>query len=108
MKITKKNNKNFGEKKKSLATFSFCPTLLVVLFVFLCSQAFGQEGNWTPIPGATPVKPKIYSPKPPAVAKPMATPAPLATPAPKVKRKVENTSEGPAEKTIAVDQRVNI
>ncbi len=106
MKSPKKNNKNFGEKKKSLATFSFCPTLLVALFVFLCPLAFGQEGNWGPAPEATPVKPpvtpKVYSPKP------MATPMPAATPAPRAKRKVENTSEGPAEKTIGVDQKINI
>jgi hypothetical protein len=115
MSIFKKQNKNFGEKKKSLATFSFCPTLLAVLFVFLCSSAFGQEGNWMPLPEPTPVKPKVYSPKPEATPakpvyspKPMATPAPVATPAPRAKRRVENTSEAPAEKTIGVDQRINI
>src|ERR1044072_714135 len=116
MSTPKKNNKNFGEKKKSLATFSFCPTLLAALVIFLCSSAFGQQGNWRPEPEATPVKPKVYSPKPEATPvkpvyspKPMATPpAPVVSPAPRAKRKIENTSEGPAEKTIGVDQKINL
>jgi DUF4097 and DUF4098 domain-containing protein YvlB len=100
MRIIEKNRKNFGEQKKSLATFSFCAALAV----FLGLALFVPAQTASPAPMATPVKPKPISPKP-WVRTP---PAPAATPEPRTKRKIENPSEGPAEKSIEVDQKVNI
>jgi hypothetical protein len=103
MRITGKKSKNFREQKKSLATFSFC----LAVIVFLGSAILAPAQTAWPAPVATPPKtPKptrVYIPKPP-----VASPVPAATPEAKAKRKIENTSEGPAEKSIAVDQKINI
>jgi DUF4097 and DUF4098 domain-containing protein YvlB len=99
MNTLKNTGKIIVEQRKSLMTFSFCLVLLVLFQVSVPAQA-------QPVP--TP--PKI-SPRPrPTPRTPVATTPtqPAATPEPKTKRKVENTSEGPAEKSIAVDEKVNI
>lgn len=97
-------------------TFSFC----LVLFLILPGLAQAQSNaQWSwqdataapsasptpkPAPKTTPVKPKIYYPKD-SVMVPPTPPQPAATPA---KRKIRNTSAGPAEKSIAVDAKVSI
>jgi DUF4097 and DUF4098 domain-containing protein YvlB len=105
MKIIKNIGKILKLKRKSLATFSFC----LILFAGSAVSGFAQgtpaptPKPW-PMPKATPVKPKTHTPAPPAIG----TPAPLPTPDAKDKRKIRNASEGPAEKTIAVDPKVII
>src|ERR1700755_1729318 len=98
MNSTGKIMQNLGEKKKSLVTFSFCLMVVIFLGSAICAAAQG------PVPWATPFKVKPL-PKAPKVE-----PAPAATPEPPahVKRKIENMSPGPAEKSIATDAKINI
>jgi Putative adhesin len=98
MNSTWKIIQNFGEKKKSLATFSFCLMVAIFFGSALCVAAQG------PVPWATPVKVRPL-PKPPK-----ADPMPAATPEPPahVKRRIDNMSPGPAEKSIVTDAKINI
>lgn len=102
MKLIKNISKIIVEQRKSLMTFSFCLILLALFQVPGMAQA--APAHPMPTPPKTTPKPKVV-PKTPAIVVP---PEPAATPQPKTKRKIENTSEGPAEKIIAVDQKVNI
>ncbi len=92
-KLIKNTGKIIVEQRKSLVAFSFCLVLLAFLQVPVPAQM-------QPVPTPPRTAPK---PKTPAV---VTLPQPAATPSPRTKKKIENTSEGPAEKTIAVDQKI--
>jgi len=99
MKPIKNISKILVEQRKSLMTFSFCLVLLAFSQVLVLAQP-----QTMPTPPKPTPRPKTI-PRTPSVVAP---PEPAATPESKNKRRIENSSEGPAEKTIAVDQKVSI
>jgi hypothetical protein len=115
--IIKSKGKIFSEKRKSLVTFSFCLILFGALYISVPAQTT-PTATPPPVPMASPVKPKVYAPQnpvakpaypatyPPGYPSPTSSPLPQSSPQPRAKRKIKNTSAGPAEKAIDVDSKV--
>jgi hypothetical protein len=106
MKLMMNRGKKYYGPGKSLMTFSFC----LLFFVFMQSPARGQADPAPPAtPAVTPRPMPRVTPARPAVPHPTGLSVPgQVRPDPKNPVPVRNTLMGPAERTIEVENKVNI